>query len=298
MRSTPRSSELGAERPHGLLEGRLQAPSERHLLPQNSVMRAARLDARHVAAHRCGHAPLRHRVDERGNGLHARRHRRHALLAAPGAVDRGARAHSWGDTDLSASGGAAGRGLCPAPPQRACRLMRPRDRAGSGGRCALPLAGGDRAPRGVRRTAQLRPRTLRRRRSRTLVSNTKQTHDASVAHVVGAVGCSQFSQAQRLITSDNKGGDTSFSVQVHIKEYAGIDEVNVRICSADASDKLRSSFYALTNPCLGMGGSFNTSSAWSNATLEKVEQYFVVVKTTSRSLQIGLRVNDKPPSQV
>ena len=72
MRSTPRSSELGAERPHDLLEGRLQAPSGRHPLPQNSVMRAARPDARHVAAHRRGRAPLRHCVDERNDGLRAR----------------------------------------------------------------------------------------------------------------------------------------------------------------------------------------------------------------------------------
>ena len=132
----------------------------------------------------------------------------------------------------------------------------------------------------------------------TLVSNPKQTHGASVTHVVGAVGCSQFSQTQRFTTDDNEGGDTVFSVQVHIKEYAGIDEVNVRICSADASDKPRRSFYALTNPCLVMGGSLNPFNARSNATLEKVRHCFVVVKTTSRSLQIGLRVNYEFPGQV
>ena len=59
-----------------------------------------------------------------------------------------------------------------------------------------------------------------------------------------------------------------------------------------------SSRYTLINPRLAISGSFNTSSAWSNATLEKVKQYFVVVKTTSRSLQIGLRVNDKLPGQI
>ena len=133
---------------------------------------------------------------------------------------------------------------------------------------------------------------------KTLVTNAKQTHVASAAHVVGAIGGSQFSRAQRYTASNNEGGDTLFTVQVHIKEYTGIDEVNARTYSADASDKPRNSFYALTNPCLVMGGSLNTFNARSNATFVKAKQSFVAMKTTSRSLQIGLRVNDEFPGQI
>ena len=88
------------------------------------------------------------------------------------------------------------------------------------------------------------------------------------------------------------------SIQNYFKDYAGIDETRVGTNSADASGNPGSSSDTLINPCLAMSGGLNTSSAWSNATLEKVKQYFVVVKTTSRSLQIGLRVNHKLPGQI
>ena len=60
IRSTgaTRPSEFGAERPYGLPEGRLQAPSERYPLPQDSVIRDAGFDARHAAAHRLRRAAV------------------------------------------------------------------------------------------------------------------------------------------------------------------------------------------------------------------------------------------------
>ena len=179
--------------------------------------------------------------------------------------------------------------------------MRRFNRTGPNGRCTAlwaPVSGWRQGPSRCSPRSLVPPTYGRVQTVKTLVGNAKQTHGASVAHVVGAVGGSKFSQAQRFTASNNEGGDTSFAVQVHIKEYTGIDEVNARTYSADASDKPRNSFYALTNPCLGMGGSLNTFNARSNATFVKAKQSFVAMKTTSRSLQIGLRVNDEFPGQV
>lgn len=88
-------------------------------------------------------------------------------------------------------------------------------------------------------------------------SNTGQTHDASVAHVVGTVGCSKFSKAQRFTTDDNEGGNSLSSIQNYFKDYAGIDETRVSTYSADASGNPDAS---------GRGLSFTLAPSWGNET--------------------------------
>ena len=185
--------------------------------------------------------------------------------------------------------------------QRTCCPMKPRGRGGSGGplhsvvRSRWRVATG---PLAAFAALLALPPHARAQAVKTLVSNTGQTNDASVAHVVGTVRCSKFSEAQRFTTDDNEGGNSLSSIQNYLKDYAGIDGTWVNTYSANASDNPGSSRYTLINPRLAMSGSLNTFNARSNATLEKVKQYLVVVKTASRSLQIGLRVNDKFPGQV
>ena len=182
--------------------------------------------------------------------------------------------------------------------QHTCRVMRRRNRTGPDRGCTAlcaPVSGWRRGPSSCSPRSLTLPPHAAAQTVTTLVSNPKQTHGASVAHVVGAVGCSPFSQAQRFTTGDNKGGDSSFSVQVRVKEYAGTDEASVRTCSPVAFDNPHNSFCRPTNRCLAVGGSLNTSNARSNATLEIGRQCFLVAGATSRSRPTGLRVNGELP---
>ena len=163
--------------------------------------------------------------------------------------------------------------------------------------CA-PVSGWRQGPSRCSSRSLAPPTYARVQRAKTLVSNTKQTHGTSVAHVAGAVGGSKFSPAQRVPTGENVGVDSLPSAQVHIKEHAGIDEENLSICSADASDQLQRSYYVLTNPCSVMSGRLNAFNAHSNATLEKVHKHSFVAGTTPRSLPNVLRVNCEFPGQV